>query len=154
MGSGKGKRKRARRDAVFESRESEDEDEMEGGNEGMEVDGDTLTGAGRSKHDPIVVIDASLPAPDPLPDRSNGTHISDVGSALKRNADGSVVTPRVVKRPKKDKMVCHLSPGFCSPLIFVWQGCFPELEAQHEDGDSSNAVRGIRYFIRQFRFRQ
>jgi ATP-dependent RNA helicase DHX37/DHR1 len=59
------------------------------------------SGAG-TKQDPVVVVDQPFAAPKPSPAAPSSVI---VGSALKRNADGTVAQPRVIQRKAKGKKV-------------------------------------------------
>lgn len=60
---------------------------------------------GSSKERPVVIFDSALPVPaEGQVAPSNAI----VGSALQKNADGSVVAPRIMKKKAKGKSVCGL----------------------------------------------
>ncbi|KAH9846064.1 P-loop containing nucleoside triphosphate hydrolase protein [Lenzites betulinus] len=108
--TGQGNRRR-RNDALLAAINDSDESADEAVEASMHVDGsldhedDVLEGMSRSK--PVVIVDSgfstSIQFPydeDPAPKASSST----VGSALRRNPDGTVVAPKVPKRkPKSSK---------------------------------------------------
>lgn len=110
-----GKRKRSRGDqyAVYEADEDEvesDGEQSEGSSKPkaiatpMDVDADET--APQSTPQPAVTVD--------MPSTNQGPKVQEtpsVGSALRRNADGSVVQPKVRQR-MKGRQVCRLS---CRP---------------------------------------
>lgn len=60
---------------------------------------------GSSKERPVVIVDSAVTTPAEQTAQSSTA----VGSALQRNADGSVVTPRILKRKDKGrKVVIHV----------------------------------------------
>lgn len=113
--SGQGKRRR-RTEALDISVDGSDGDDDDGGYYGMDVDthGDTDLPAqdGTSRSNPVVIIDSGFSTKEQLPgveDSPPQQTISTVGSALKRNADGSVAAPRVAHRKPKVKVSILLS---------------------------------------------
>ncbi|KDQ62426.1 hypothetical protein JAAARDRAFT_30334 [Jaapia argillacea MUCL 33604] len=105
-GKGKGKRKRARNDDyrvdVGDESDADADLDLESG---MEVDEPSPSAAFKSprqaKSTPIVVVDGGFST---SVEASKGSATL-VGSALKRNADGSVVQPVVRKKKKKQQAV-------------------------------------------------
>lgn len=79
----------------------------EGSTSYMVVDDVPDVKEGLSKDRPVVIIDSAVIAPAAeQADKSGGT----VGSALQRNADGSVVAPRILKKKGKGQKVCSSYP--------------------------------------------
>lgn len=75
----------------------------EGSTSYMAVDDVPDMKEGSSKDRPVVIVDSAVIAPvAEQADKSGGT----VGSALQRNADGTVVAPRILKKKGKGQKVC------------------------------------------------
>ena len=106
----KGKRRRGRALAaqMYDGDESEPE-----GEDDMLVDADEREvrnedEAGSSRANPVIIVDAGFSTTALSPEESSAPAVppvSQVGSGLKRNADGSVVAPKVAKRKPKGSKV-------------------------------------------------
>ncbi|KZT73805.1 P-loop containing nucleoside triphosphate hydrolase protein [Daedalea quercina L-15889] len=103
----KGKRGRGKPVNVpaYGSDETESDDEVGVLNDG-EPNEDTQGDVGTSRENPVVIVDTGFSTTQSLSpeERSAPASVAQVGSALKRNADGSVVAPKISKRrPKGSK---------------------------------------------------
>lgn len=101
----KGKRKRGTQ--IFNSGatdESEDDGVAQRLTHGEESDHDDEGVEGLTRSNPVVLVDSGFSTSE-VTAQPKVTRISEVGSALQRNADGSVVTPRVSKRKPKGAQV-------------------------------------------------
>ncbi|TBU35061.1 P-loop containing nucleoside triphosphate hydrolase protein [Dichomitus squalens] len=106
--SGKGKRRRTANPTLLAAEDSEEEYgvpmEVDALAEADDDDGEDVQ-EGMSRSRPVVVIDsgfsttAQSPGSESLPSLPT---VPAVGSALKRNADGTIVAPRISKRKPKD----------------------------------------------------
>ena len=106
--TGRGKRRR-HNDANFpaenDSDESDEEEDtrmdVDGHDEGAGGDEDVPEGTSRSK--PVVIVDSgfSTTVQSPEPEVKVTVLPSAVGSALRHNPDGTVVAPKISKKPAK-----------------------------------------------------
>ncbi|KAH9936289.1 P-loop containing nucleoside triphosphate hydrolase protein [Fomitopsis serialis] len=106
--------------------ESEGEDVMLADGEADEKD--TQDEVGTSRANPVVIVDSGLSTTKLSPEESSAPAMPvQVGSALKRNADGSVVAPKVSKRKAKGSKTAFAS----------WKTKASMPTASGEDSDTS-----------------
>lgn len=65
---------------------------------------------GSSASNPVVIIDSGFSTT--TVELTSKPKVTNIGSALKRNADGSVTAPKVLKRKQKGQKVC--------PFFFIF----------------------------------
>ena len=109
-----GKRRRRDNTLVAAITDSEDDDAVLD-ETALDVDRDDTQGAdaeeGTSRSRPVVIVDSGFSTTVQPPEEEEVPMIPTptvVGSALKRNADGTVAAPRISKRKPKGAKVCSL----------------------------------------------
>ena len=105
MGGRSAPSKRRRRPNTFDAPDIEsDPGEDTGSDPQMDIDCQDIEGEGPSRSKPVVVVDSGFSTalrPSTFDDEEPLPQGTQVGGALKRNADGTVVAPRISERKSK-----------------------------------------------------
>ncbi|TFY66717.1 hypothetical protein EVG20_g4366 [Dentipellis fragilis] len=130
-----GKRRRGDRFDGVNDAESDEEDAILDKAAAMEVDVEdgNEQEEGLTRDKPVVVVDSSFSAP------SEPKVLPSVGSALQRNADGSVVAPRIIRKKEKGKSASIAANGLDAKTNgYVDE----ESDSSFDSSDSANDTEG------------